>query len=1205
MKKLFFVVSMMLLTSGLLSAQEWVSVTKNAPVRIQESLVSSSEEEIVVDVKVGGFFQSAVKTDRGEQMIIGGERMASMLVAGAPDLPMYPISMIIGNAAEMKASVVESSYIDFENIEIAPSKGNFSREINPEDLPFVYGEMYQEDEFYPAQQASLEAPYIIRDFRGQNLMVYPYAYNPVTKTLRVYTDLRISVKKVSDNGVNKKIATRRSNSISPEMKASYERRFINYPTNTRYSFIEDEGEMLVICVDEYKEVAEKFVEWKNISGRPTTLALTSETGTLDDMKAYISNYYNSNPNLTYVLLIGEYDNLPPYEIIVTIDGMQYYTRSDNYYGRLDGDDNYEEVFVGRLSVKDTEDAQNQINKIIYYERDINEDATWLSRGIGMGSTEGYGHFGEKDYQHIDFIRDTLMNYTYTEISQKYKGVNGYEPSADDYAVEFNKGVGIANYCNHGEVEKWVMGNFDTQCVHNLTNDYMLPFIWTSSCRNGQFDVDECFAESWMRAVNPTTKAPVGAIGGMFSWISQPWQPPMYGQDEMIAILTEWKGNYHHTLGGASLNGNMYILDMSPEDRGNTHNTWLLFGDPSMMLRTKAPEKMNVYCSSSYLMVGMTNYTVNADVDFGIATLSKDGEVVASSYIRNGSANLTFPEITEEGKMQLVVIAYNKVTEVIDVEVKQPTEAFVIFNEYELNEADGQLDYGETINLDLSVKNIGVKEAANVEVELISKSDYVTVISAKATVASMDVNEVAEIKDAFKFIVTDNVPDQEDLKFDVKCTSGDESWASSFSITANAPSLAIDTIFIKNKMIEPGSTDVLYIAVKNVGHSEAHDVISEMISSSSDIVFPEATITEEVLQAGDVMEIVAFFDVDANAEKGTKYEVSCSVVAGAYKMSTNYFVMISQALEDFETGDFSKTDWQFEGTSNWFICENAYEGTYSARSGKIADNIEKDKRNTSLVINVELVEDEEISFYHQRFCDYYAKLEFYVDDKFVQEWRGNTGYSNPNPTEWEQFTHQLTKGTHTLRWTYNKRNGEAKGEDCVYLDNIVLPPFSVVALVSPVTNLQADVDANEVTLTWNASANAKEYVIMRNDEQIAVVEETSFIDTVSHKGTFTYSVIAKKFDGMSEAATVTVEVTELSIDDINTIDVNIYPNPTTGVVYVDVETSFDAVIYNYQGQVVKKLYDNNDYIDMSDLNEGMYFVEVKTKDNVIVKKVLVK
>ncbi|MBR5214730.1 MAG: hypothetical protein IKV80_00725, partial [Bacteroidales bacterium] len=139
MRKLFFAVAMLLSTTMLLSAQEWVSVERNASTRIQESLVSSSEEEIVIDVKVAGFFQSAVKTQKGKQVIISGEDMASMLVAGAPDLPMYPISMIIGNTAEMKVSVVESSYVDFENVEVAPSKGNFSREINPNDVPYIYG----------------------------------------------------------------------------------------------------------------------------------------------------------------------------------------------------------------------------------------------------------------------------------------------------------------------------------------------------------------------------------------------------------------------------------------------------------------------------------------------------------------------------------------------------------------------------------------------------------------------------------------------------------------------------------------------------------------------------------------------------------------------------------------------------------------------------------------------------------------------------------------------------------------------------------------------------------------------------------------------------------------------------------------------------------------------------------------------------------
>ena len=1195
MKRLFLLVAMFFFATALAPAQEWVGVGENAPVRIQETLVSSSEDEIVVDVKVGGFFQNTVETQQGIQTVIIGKDMASMLVAGAPDLPMYPISMIVGNTAEMEISYVKSSYVDFENIDVAPSKGNFSREVNPESVPYTYGDMYQKDAFYPAQQAELERPYILRDFRGQNLMVYPYAYNPVTKTLRVYTDLRISVKKVGDNGINQKTLTRRNNTVDPEVNAAYKRRFINYPKNERYSFVEDEGEMLVICVDEYKDAVQPLVEWKNISGRPTTMALVSETGTLGDMKNYIANYYQSHPNLTFVLLVGEFSDLPPYPLFLG--------RSDNFYGMLEGDsdDYYEEVLVGRLSVADNDDAKNQVDRIIYYERDIDETADWLSRGIGIGSTEGVGHFDERDYQHVDFIRDTLLHYTYTEISQWYNGVDNYILKAEDFSGDFNKGVGIANYCNHGEEDKWILGGFDTQCVNALTNDYMLPFIWSTACKNGQFDVEDCFAETWMRATNAETGAPTGAIGGMFSWISQPWQPPMYGQDEMVAILTEWREGYRHTLGGASLNGSMYILDMCPDDYGDTHNTWLLFGDPSMMLRTKAPEKMNVSLSYEKLMLGMSNLTVNADVDYGIATLSKDGEVVASSHFSKGQAKLDFPELTEEGTMKLVVVSYNKVTEVLDIEVKAATDAYVIFDAYDLNEADGQLDYGDTINLSLNVKNIGTKDASGLEVELVAKSEYVTMLENKASLASVTANSVAEINDVFEFTVADDVPNQEILKFEVKCTSGEVSWVSSFSMTANAPHFTIDTMYVKEELVEPGTDATLYISVKNDGDSEAKNIMSEILSSSSDIVFAESSFTEETLKAGEMLEIMASFEVDENAENGTLYEVAYSVKAGTYEMSSNCFITVGQTLEDFETGDLSKVDWQFEGDAEWIISTNAYEGTYCARSGKIGD-----KQASSMFVTVELAEETEVSFYYKTACDYYDKLYFYVDDEEVKYWNGNN-----SPANWEQFSYIVPKGIHTLKWSYKKSPADSHSDDCVYVDNIVLPPLKVVGfdkpeiVIDPVTNLNAEEDYGTVTLTWDVSENADSYIIKRGNIQLAEQTETTFTETLTENGTYTYSVIAKKDGNKSKPSTVTVVVESLDVTEINESDIEIYPNPASDVVYVSLMESFEATIYNYQGQTVKNINVDNGQINVSGLSNGMYFLEIRTENDVMLKKIVVK
>ena len=196
MRKSSLLTALFLMFSFMGFAQEWHGITSDSPTRMKKTLVSSTEDEIVVDVNIDGFYTNNVTTPNGKQSVIYVDRMASMLQEGAPDLPMEPISVIIGDMAEMTVNVVKSSYVDIPNIEVAPSKGNFSRQINPDDVPYTYGEMYQQDAFWPATQATLEAPYILRDFRGQNIMVRPFAYNPVTKTLRVYTSMTIAMTKV-------------------------------------------------------------------------------------------------------------------------------------------------------------------------------------------------------------------------------------------------------------------------------------------------------------------------------------------------------------------------------------------------------------------------------------------------------------------------------------------------------------------------------------------------------------------------------------------------------------------------------------------------------------------------------------------------------------------------------------------------------------------------------------------------------------------------------------------------------------------------------------------------------------------------------------------------------------------------------------------------------------------------------------------------
>ena len=402
--------------SAMAFAQQWTGISKSRPAGPEVKLISSSESKVVIDFSLGGFYMTEVSTPNGMQTVVSVPKMATMLEAGCPDLPYFPVPAIIGDRAEMEVNVSKSAFTDYENVEIAPSKGNISRQIDPKDVPYTYGEMYNKNAFYPASQASLDAPYILRDYRGQNIVVSPFAYNPATKTLRVYHNMTIEMKKVSDNGVNPKVNTKSVVKVDAEMQQIYNRHFINFGENDKYNFVVDRGEMLVICADQFMADMEEFVAWKNQSGRPTTLVSVSEVGGNNDntIKSYITDLYNDpQHDLQFVLFVGDYEHITPHAV-----GAE---RSDNWFGQIVGNDRYDDVFVGRFSAQTDAHVTNQANKVLYYERDMEEGLQWVNKGLGIGAIgAGSGHYGEDDYQHIDLIRDTLEHYTYEHVTELHR-----------------------------------------------------------------------------------------------------------------------------------------------------------------------------------------------------------------------------------------------------------------------------------------------------------------------------------------------------------------------------------------------------------------------------------------------------------------------------------------------------------------------------------------------------------------------------------------------------------------------------------------------------------------------------------------------------------------------------------------------------------------------------------------------------------------
>ncbi|MBR3730378.1 MAG: choice-of-anchor J domain-containing protein [Bacteroidales bacterium] len=650
------------------AAPQWHNILGGQPESYRTQLISSSESSIQVNVQVPGFYTASVTTPRGEAQVITLPKAVSTAHAGEPDMPMTGIPVLIGDKARMSIRVVDAQYRDFEGIEVAPSKGDFPRTINPEDVPYTYGACYSEDAFFPASNIGLYEPYIIRDFRGQNMVLYPFAYNPATKTLRVYYNMTVEMYKVDDNGSNT-IESRRSNVVKmdPDFKSVYQRHFINYEASmNRYTPLDEEGDLLIICYDNFISSMTDFVNWKKTRGVNTTIVGTSTAGsTYSAIKTYIQSQYNANNNITHVLLVGDVTQIPGYSY--SGGGSSYSGLGDNAYGQIVGSDYYNDVFIGRFSASTAARVTTQCNRVITYERDLTTSASWLQVGQGIAKKEGgSGHNGEDDYQHMDVIRTDLLNYGYSTVYQRYANLSGYTATAAQISADINSGVGIINYCNHGAETMWGVASYSVSHVNALTNENKLPFIWSVACLVGKYDhSSDCFAEAWMNATNNSN--PTGAIGTLMSYISQPWIPPMWAQDECVDILAglSSSGGTKHTWGGVSINGLFGIFDNYGTDQSavGTYQAWILYGDPSMLIRTKTPQAMTVTHTGS-IAPGATSYAVTVNNGSGaVATITDaDHNILGKATVSGTTATININgTLTAGTELTLCVYGFDKVT----------------------------------------------------------------------------------------------------------------------------------------------------------------------------------------------------------------------------------------------------------------------------------------------------------------------------------------------------------------------------------------------------------------------------------------------------------------------------------------------------------------------------------------------------------------
>ncbi len=1158
----------------------------------QFSVVNQTENTIELSFQLGEYkiFNNSLVCENG----------VPMLREGFPELLKFNTSVVIDALKGTDVEVVDFSYEVVENVEINPSVGNIYRNQNPSTIDPVKGEVYNQDAFYPYSLVELSDPYIVRNVRGQVVNITPFQYNPVTKQLKVVTEMDVLISFDSENGSN--VYNRQINTTK-EFHEILKSHFINYSQSNvqMYETLDEGGEMLIISHPNFMNEMSAFSDWKLLSGMQNEIVDVTEIGqNSSNIKSYINTYFDEHPNLTYVLLVGDHDYVPSSS---TSAGD-----SDNEYTYLVGDDHYPDIFIGRFSAENANHVKTMVNRTLDYEKFPSSSDSWAANAVGIGSEDGtestdinnpptgFGDDGEADWHHNMNIKEDLLGFTYSQVDELYEGGpyigsidQAGNPNSNDLAVLINDGLGLINYTGHGSDVSFATTGFDNNDINDLTNEEMYPFIFSVACVNGNFTGQTCFAETWLRANNGTPDRPTGAVAVIMSTINQSWNPPMSGQDEMNDILVESiQGNIKRTFGGVTINGCMKMNDDYGDEGSDMTDTWTIFGDPSVMLRTKSAEQMAVN-HADYLPIGTSSVSVTCDQNDATISLTSNGEIIALGTSNGGQNNFNITPITSMDTIFVTITGFNQIPYLGYIIPMVAEGPWLTQSDWQLNDADGQADYSENLTINVELSNVGVETAFQVN-SIISCDNPNVTIANDAHFWGDILNGSATNQNALELSINDIIDDNEIVTFTLDLSDNqNNTWQVQFSMALHAPVMHIDNMTFDdsngngNQTIDMEEWLELQFDYSNLGSSVSNNSTFTISTTSSFLTIDNnSTLIGNIASlSNDNVSFDAY--VESDVPLGEIATIIVELTNGFYFDIDTFYLELNPPTESqtiLGCTDANATN--FDASANAFLAdEGGPDNINEFGNGGFHYNDNYDLIFDCLKeVNIETI-------------DVYAENNFMVEIEILN--------SQDNPVFSNQYS--LNQGLNTLPIDFtigagtDYKIGVVGANDGLYRnDNLSANtyPIAVHDAISITSNTSTNEAYYYYFYNWKLSSDCK------YDQTWACVNGNC---TDPNDGTGIYSSMAE-----------CEQLCTSSIEEGQGDAFSIYPNPSNGLITVEWDTfdnkDFTIEVANYLGQTVLTDFISSQSnsvkttLDLSHVCSGIYLLNISSVDRVINNKIII-
>ncbi len=1191
---------------------------------------------------------------------------------GWAELPFISASICISDNKNIDFKITYSEYIDvkLEN-PLLPSKGTIYRSDDASSISYKIDPNSIKDEFYPNILVKVDDPYIVRDVRGTSIRVFPFQYNSATNTLRIYTTIQVCVNEVYSNNIINPLLNK-NNKIAKEALGIYQSLFLNFNKNRFDLVAEDYGNLLVICTNRDSETIEPYIKWKREKGFKVYKEVV-EKGT--NVKNLIKQKYNENNNIFYVQLVGDYEDIKSDKYINDCP-------TDPKLGCVVGDDNFPDISIGRFSCNNKSELEIQINKSINYEKNPNTSNSissgnyknnninnnyldnnninnnnldnnninnnnldnnnysedWYSTAIGIASTEGPGDDNEYDIVHIQNIYDNkLSSFTYNNY------LKNYDPNANEITLEehINQGASTLFYCGHGTSFSFNTTNFDIYNINKLNNGDRLPFIVACACHVGAFHIEnDCFAEKWLKKENG------GAILTLMSTISQPWRPPMRGQDYFYDILI---GGYNYdnysgqngintneqrtTWGAITLNSfNLMLTESQLSNDINTVHTWTTFGDVSLQLRTAKPEEL--FITNDIVFEGADfNTTVFVDdkpVKNALVCISQDNNYYSGITDENGK--VTINHNIKKGDYLLVVTAFNTTTLYKESTCISTEGAYIIVDGHSFD-GDNKLAAGETSTLSLSMRNIGIGNTTSpTTVTLSCDNDDITIVKNSANFGKFNSNESLTVDGVYTIKAKTGIENNKSYLINVTSTNENNIWESSFLIKVYSPSVTYKGCDWQ-EYYNPGDTILLSTQFKNNGGITAKNAITTLYTSNSNV-----TISENTYAIGDIEQdgvasalfniiipedieptTIIPFDIKVSGDnfndENETFEISnrCNIIfhlKDSYGDGWNFnaklevsfdngdpnvYIQLKNGKEGFDTINVNTgVNITLKWIANYDDAENSFSLFYESNPNNIIYEVENPNAGvlysftadcTTNLINIDNVTNLNYNLLENNNVKLtWNHLYSNSIDSYIIK-RNGLEIGTTNQLSFIDENTELGK-------TYNYcviavKNNIYSIPSCLSID------IGNINICDPISNLNV-VNNNNYTLTasWTGNNLVEYYKVYINDVLAATITNTSCTTEALQEGYYTVCVSSVYPNCESEQICYdNIQIIGISNYNVNLNDkVSIYPNPADKVIYIDGTEASNIKIFNNLGQLVLTT-DSANKVDICSLKPGIYIANI--------------